>query len=131
MLLVCPLCHADSRDGILGGEHVPGTISPKNQTTMFVDIHRVDPDIRFRTDHKHIFLAIVGPKVTERSGDSKEGNFIDVRGSTDRTLVSHLGTVPDDSGHPGFADHFAPTLGDPLTLLWNKRVRELTLMCRG
>jgi hypothetical protein len=67
---------------------------------MFVDIHRVDPYVRFRTDHKHIFLTIVGPKVTERSGDGKEGNFVDVRGSTDRTLVPHLGTVPHDSGHP-------------------------------
>ena len=121
MLLVCPLCHADSRDGILRGEHVPGTISPKNQTTMFVDIHRVDPYIRFRTDHKHIFLTIVGPKVTERSGNGKEGNLVDVRGSTNRTLVSHLGPVPHNSGHPGLADHFPPTLGDPLTLLCKER----------
>ena len=117
MLLVGPLGHADRRDGVLGGEHVPGAICPENQAAVSVDIHGINPYIWFRTDHKHVFLTIVGPEIAKRPSDSKEGNLIDVGGPAHGTLVAHLGPVPHNPGHPGLADHLPSALRDPLALL--------------
>ena len=119
---------ADRADGVLGGQHVPGSVGSKDKTAVLCDVDRVHSNIWLGTDYKHIFLAVVGPQVPEGSGHGEEGDFVDVRGPTDWTLVAHPGPVPDHPGHSGLADHLPAAGVDSLALLCKINVTRFKVL---
>ena len=117
MLFICSLCHAHSGYGILGREHVPRSVGAEHQAPVAGDVHRVDPDVRLRTDHEHVFFTVVGPEVAQRPGHGQERDLVDMSGTSHRTLVAHLRPIPDHSWNARLADNFSSTLSDSLALL--------------
>lgn len=117
VLLVSFLRHTHCGDGVLRGQHVPSTVCAQYEAPMSGDVHGVDSNVRLWAHYEHVLFTIIGPEIPQRSRHSQEWDLVDMSGSSDGALVTHLGPVPDHTGNTRLADHLTATLGDSLTFL--------------